>query len=141
MIDPPASKKVHGATEGRIEDALAYAKDAASLIERFLSLGNADPHNVYSMVYFYQNVANVTARCRHLDDAIRYLRRALEISQPVEKARTSEGSIYSVLADTLRQSATLRVRSRLGIVQLNFKSSRRRVDMRRCSSIWVLRSR
>src|SRR3984957_1130534 len=36
----------------RHEECLAYAKDAASLIERFLSLGNADPGDVYSMVYF-----------------------------------------------------------------------------------------
>ena len=93
--------------EGRREDSLAYAKDAASLIERFLSLGNADPQDVYSMVYFYQNVANVTANCRHFDDAITYLRRALEVSRPVEKARTAEGSIYSVLADTLRRAGDL----------------------------------
>jgi serine/threonine protein kinase len=93
--------------ESRREESLAYAKDAASLIERFLSLGNADPHDVYSMVYFYQNVAEVTARCRHLDDAIRYLQRALEVSQPVERARTAEGSIYGVLADTLRQAGDL----------------------------------
>jgi serine/threonine-protein kinase len=93
--------------ENRREESLAYAKDAASLIERFLSLGNADPHDVYSMVYFYQNVADVTARCRHLDDAIRYLRRALEVSQPVERARIAEGSIYGVLADTLRQAGDL----------------------------------
>jgi tetratricopeptide (TPR) repeat protein len=94
-------------TEGRQEESLAYAKDTASLIERFLSLGNADPRDVYSMVYFYQNVADVTANCRHFDDAITYLRRALEISQPVERARIAEGSIYSVLADTLRQSGDL----------------------------------
>jgi serine/threonine protein kinase len=94
-------------TENRREESLAYAKDTASLIERFLSLGNADPHDIYSMVYFYQNVADVTARCRHLDDAIRYLRRALEVSQPVERARIAEGSIYGVLADTLRQAGDL----------------------------------
>jgi len=93
--------------ENRREESLAFAKDAASLIERFLSLGNADPHDVYSMVYFYQNVADVTARCRHLDDAIRYLQRALEVSQPVERARIAEGSIYGVLADTLRQAGDL----------------------------------
>jgi serine/threonine protein kinase len=94
-------------SEGRREESLAYANDAASLIERFLSLGNAVPLDVYSMVYFYQNVADVTMRCRHLDNAIRYLRRALEISQPVERARTAEGSIYGVLADTLRQAGDL----------------------------------
>jgi len=94
-------------TEARHEESLAYAKDAASLIERFLSLGNADPRDVYSMVYFYMNVAGVTANCRHFDDATRYCRRALEIARPVERARIAEGSIYDVLADTLRQSGDL----------------------------------
>ena len=93
--------------EGSHEESLAYAKDAASLIERFLSLGNTDPRDVYSMVYFYSNVATIAANCRRLDDAIRYCRRALEIAQPVERARIAEGSIYEVLADTLRQSGDL----------------------------------
>jgi hypothetical protein len=53
-------------SEGRHEESSAYAKDAASLIERFLSLGNADPHDVYSMVYFYMNVADNAANCRTL---------------------------------------------------------------------------
>jgi len=93
--------------EGRHEESLAYAKDAASLIERFLSLGNADPGDVYSMVYFYTNVANIAANCRRFDDAIRYCRRALEIAQPVEKAHIGEGGIYEALAETLRQSGDL----------------------------------
>jgi tetratricopeptide (TPR) repeat protein len=93
--------------DGRHEESLAYAKDAASLIERFLSLGNADPRDVYSMVYFYTNVGNLAVNCRRLDDAIRYCRRALEISQPVERARIGEGGIYEALADTLRQSGDL----------------------------------
>ena len=94
-------------TEGRHGDSLAYANEAASLIERFLSLGNAEPRDVYSMVYFYQNVADVATNCRHFDDAIRYLRRALEVAQPVETAHRAQGSIYEVLADTLRQSGDL----------------------------------
>jgi serine/threonine-protein kinase len=92
---------------GRHEESLAYAKAAASLIERFLSLGNADPRDLYSMVYFYTNVGNVAMNCRHFDDAIRYCRRALELSQPVETARRAQGNTYGVLADTLRQSGDL----------------------------------
>jgi serine/threonine protein kinase len=93
--------------DGRHEESLAYAKDAASLIERFLSLGNADAGEVYSMAYFYTNVADIAVNCRRFDDAIRYCRRALEISLPVERARIGEGSIYEALADTLRQSGDL----------------------------------
>ncbi len=94
-------------TENRRDDALTYNSQAASLIERFLSLGNAVPRDVYSMVYFYMNVGSVAANSRHFDDAIRYSRRALEIAQPVETAHRAEGSIYSVLADTLRQTGDL----------------------------------
>jgi serine/threonine-protein kinase len=94
-------------SENRHEESSAYAKDAASLIERFLSLGNADPRDAYSMVYFYMNVADNAANCRRFDDATRYCRRALEMARPVERARTAEGSIYDVLADTLRQSGDL----------------------------------
>jgi serine/threonine protein kinase len=89
------------------EEAWAYAKDAASLIERFLALGNAEPRDVYSMVYFYQNVADEAESCRHLEAATKYLRRALEVSQPVEMAHMAQGSIYAVLADTLRSSGDL----------------------------------
>ncbi len=96
---------------GRHEESLAYAKDTAALIERFLSLGNTDRNidlrEVYSMVYFYTNVGNVAMNCRHFDDAIRYCRRALEVAQPAEIARRTRGNIYGVLADTLRQSGDL----------------------------------
>jgi serine/threonine protein kinase len=94
-------------SENRHGESSAYAKDAASLIERFLSLGNADPRDAYSMVYFYMNVADNAANCRRFNDATRYCRRALGIARPVEKARIAEGSIYDVLADTLRQSGDL----------------------------------
>jgi serine/threonine protein kinase len=94
-------------TEGRRDEALSYDNQAASLIERFLSLGNAEPRDVYSMVYFYMNVGNVAADFRHFDEAVRYSRRALEIAQPVETARRAQGSIYSVLAETLRQTGNL----------------------------------
>jgi serine/threonine protein kinase len=93
--------------QDRHGESLAYAKEAASLIERFLSLGNAEPRDVYSMVYFYTNVGNVALNCRHFDDAIRYCHRALEVSQPVQMAHTAQGSIYGVLAETLRQSGDL----------------------------------
>jgi serine/threonine protein kinase len=94
-------------TEGRHEDSLVHANEAASLIERFLSVGSDDPHDIYSMVYFYMNVASIEDNCRHFEDATRYCRRALEIAQPVARAHTAQGSIYEVLADTLRQTGDL----------------------------------
>jgi serine/threonine protein kinase len=92
---------------GRHEESLAYAKNAAPFIERFLSLENVNSRDMYSMVYFYTNVGNVALNCRHFDDAIRYCRRALDLSQPVDTVRRVQGNIYGLLTETLRQSGDL----------------------------------
>lgn len=93
--------------QGRHEESLLYAETAAPLIERFLSLGDLDPSDVYSMVYFYTNVGNVTMTCRHFEDATKFCRRALEVALPVPRARRGLGNIYGVLTETLRQSGDL----------------------------------
>jgi serine/threonine protein kinase len=94
-------------TLGRPEESRAEAVKAASLIERFMSLGGASPSETYSMVYFYSNVAGVSVNCRHFDDAIRYCQRALDISQPVNLAHQLHGNLSFVLADALRQTGDL----------------------------------
>ena len=108
--------------ENRRKDALIYANDTASLIERFLSLGSAEPADVYSMVYFYMNVGGTAADFRQFDDAIRYSRRAVEIAQPVETAHRAEGSIYTTLADTLRQSGDLEGALKIANQSVEFES-------------------
>lgn len=94
-------------TEGRAQDALDQAHKAVALIERLVNLGNSDPYVTYSVVYFYQNVADVSASSRRFDEAIQYCRRGFEIAQPVASAHRAEGSISKVLAIALWQSGDL----------------------------------
>src|SRR5580692_10313400 len=94
-------------SENRHEESLNNAATTVSLIERFMSTRPREFRDLYSMRYFYVNVADNAANCRRFNDATRYCRRALEIARPVERARIAEGSIYDVLADTLRQSGDL----------------------------------
>ena len=90
-------------TLGRSEESLAEAEKTASLIERFMSLGNASPADTYSMTYFYSNVTGTFVDRRRMKDAIRTGRRGLEISQPVPNARRMQPNLYYVLADALWQ--------------------------------------
>jgi serine/threonine protein kinase len=84
--------------EVRHEEASADAAKTASLIERFMSLGNVEDLDVASMVYFYGNVAGVTVSARHFADAIRYCQRAFSISQPVASSHRYHGNLYYVWA-------------------------------------------
>jgi serine/threonine protein kinase/tetratricopeptide (TPR) repeat protein len=93
--------------DGRRDDATAQAGKTAALIERFISLGKADPNDVDSMVYFYVNVAEESENARRFDDAIRYSRRAFDISEPVPIAHEYHGALFDVLANALWQTGSL----------------------------------
>ena len=93
--------------ENRHEEASADAAITASLIERFMSLGNVEADDVASMVYFYGNVATTCLNGRHFADAIRYCQRAFDISQPVEKSHMYHGTLYYVWAIALWQMGSL----------------------------------
>lgn len=89
---------------GRSEESLAEAEKTASLIERFMSLGNVSPANTYSMAYFYSNVTGTFVDRRRMEDAIRSGRRGLEISQPVPSARSRvQPNLYYEMAEALWQ--------------------------------------
>jgi serine/threonine protein kinase len=91
-------------TLGHSEEALAGAKKTASLIERFVALGNVSPADTYSMVYFYANVSGTFVDCRRMEDAIRSARRGLEISEPVPNAHRMQPNVQYTLSDALRQT-------------------------------------
>jgi len=94
-------------TLGRPEESWAEAVKTASLIERFMGLGKADPHETYSMVYFYANVTDTAVACGRLNDAIRYGRRGLDLSQPVASVHKVQPNLYFPLANALWQSGDL----------------------------------
>jgi len=90
-------------TLGDPAEALAQALKTSSLIERFLSQGNASPPDVYSMVYFYSNASGTLVNARRLTEAVRAGQRGLEISAPVANAHRMQPNLHYVLADALWQ--------------------------------------
>jgi len=71
--------------------ALNDATTTVSLIERFMSTRPREFRDLYSMRYFYVNVASVDNAVRHFDDAIRYCQRALDIRVPGPRANDLRG--------------------------------------------------
>ena len=112
-------------TQGRPEEALREAAQAPLLIERFMSLGNIEPHDVYSMAYFYVNVAGAYYDLRHFDEAIRYCQRALDISEPVVTAHRLRGHILAVLGAARWQTGDLdgALKTTLEAIQLQEKEA------------------
>ena len=88
-------------------EALNDAAATALLIERFMSTRPVEFHDLYSMRYFYVNVADVCIDGRHFDDAIRYCQRALGIPVPGPKANEMRGSALAALGAARWQSGDL----------------------------------
>jgi serine/threonine protein kinase len=91
-------------------DQAEELKDAAStvsLIERFMSTRPVEFRDLYSMRYFYVNVADVYIDGRHFDDAIRYSQRALDIAIPGPRANEMRGGALAVLGAARWQSGDL----------------------------------
>ena len=90
------------------EEILSWAEKTGDLVERFMHLGaEFTPHEVYSMGYFEQNVANAYATIRHFDKALRAANRAMEIVRPVPSARRVEGSVLGTLVIARWQTGDL----------------------------------
>ncbi len=66
-------------SQGDQAEELKYAAATSSLIERFMNTQPTEPHDLYSMRYFYSNVAGACYAARHFDDTIRYCQRGLDI--------------------------------------------------------------
>jgi len=95
---------------GNRGDQAEELKDAAatvSLIERFMSTRPVEFRDLYSMRYFYVNVAGTYIDGRNFDDAMRYSQRALEIVVPGPRANDLRGSALEVLATARWQSGDL----------------------------------
>jgi serine/threonine protein kinase len=100
-------RMVLASEQNRREEAVSWAHKASELIERFMSLGNVDPNDVYSMGYFEQNVANCSDDARHFADGLRASQRALGIIEPVASAHRLRGSALNALAFARWQTGDL----------------------------------
>jgi serine/threonine protein kinase len=95
---------------GNRSDQAEELKDAAtatSLIERFMATRPVEFRDLYSMRYFYVNVAGTYSDGRDFNDGIRYCQRALEIAVPGPRANDLRGSALEVLGIARWQSGDL----------------------------------
>jgi serine/threonine protein kinase/tetratricopeptide (TPR) repeat protein len=96
------------AAEGQDRDQeLKYAAITTALIEQFLSTRPVTYRDLYSMRYFYLNVANSYYDARRFDDAIRFCQRALEIRLPGGNDSPLRGAALGVSGSALWQAGNL----------------------------------
>jgi serine/threonine protein kinase/tetratricopeptide (TPR) repeat protein len=88
-------------------EALKYAAATTPLIEQFMATRPVEHHDLYSMRYFYLNVATVYLNVRQFDDAIRYCQRALDVALPGPRADALRGGALYILAAARWQSGDL----------------------------------
>jgi serine/threonine protein kinase/tetratricopeptide (TPR) repeat protein len=88
-------------------EELKDAATTASLIERFMATRPVEFRDLYSMRYFYVNVAGEYIDGRDFDDGIRYCQRALEIVVPGPRSNDLRGSALEVLGVARWQSGDL----------------------------------
>jgi serine/threonine protein kinase len=91
---------------GHADESLQQVVKAAALLDEFIRQG-IESKEVYGAVYVCSNIADGYLRWRRMDDAVRYSRRALEISQRLPSTYVLHGSIYEVLGDAQWQSGNL----------------------------------
>jgi len=100
-------RKVLADNRGDKEEALRDAGATASLIERFMATRPTQPHDLYSIRYFYVNVADTYLDARKLDEAIRYCQRALDIPLSGSRTNAMRGGALGVLSAARWQSGDL----------------------------------
>jgi tetratricopeptide (TPR) repeat protein len=98
------------ADEGRRRnEALAHARKAATLADRFLNIGTPDRKEFTDVLFIISNVALAFTNMSQYEDAVRALRRVLELDRieggPDTDMRRS--SALSVLANALRLQGNL----------------------------------
>jgi tetratricopeptide (TPR) repeat protein len=88
-------------------EELKHAADAASLVEQFMSTHPVGQHDLYSMRYFYVNIAGAYYAGREFDKVILFSQRALDIPVPGSRANALRGAILENLAAARWQSGDL----------------------------------
>jgi serine/threonine protein kinase len=88
-------------------EELKFAADTASLIERFLNTHPTEFHDLYSMRYFYTNVAGTYFMNRDFDNATRYCQRALDVPLTGPRANSFRGGVLEILAAARWQAGDL----------------------------------
>jgi serine/threonine protein kinase len=83
--------------QNRKKEMVSWAETASDRVERFMSLGNVEPKDVYSMGYFEMNISYVYDDARDFEHALRASQRALSITEPVPSAHKVRGSVLGAM--------------------------------------------
>jgi serine/threonine protein kinase/tetratricopeptide (TPR) repeat protein len=94
-------------SRGDHDAGLKYAAAATTLIERFMSTQPTELRDLYSMRYFYVNVADAYYQARHFAEVIQYCQRALDIPLPGRNANQLRGGTMGILASARWQLGDL----------------------------------
>jgi len=92
---------------GKRDEVSAWGATTTSLIERFMNTHPTDPHDLYSMRYFYANVAYGYSAARRFKDAAQACQRGLDIPLPPQYAYQVRGGILSILGAARWQAGDL----------------------------------
>lgn len=92
---------------GDQEEELKDAATTASLIERFMRTHPVKPHDLYSMRYFYANVAISYLTARDFDKAMQSCQRALDIPLTSQNKHDVRGAILEVFGTARWQTGDL----------------------------------
>lgn len=114
-------RMILASNRGDRAEELKYAATTVSLIERFMSTRPVEFRDLYSMRYFYVNVAGTYIDGRDFDDAIRYCQRALEIAVPGPRANDLRGSALEVLGLARWQAGDLDGALKTAIASIELK--------------------
>jgi serine/threonine protein kinase len=93
--------------QDRRDEALAHARKAAGQLDRFLGFSGTTPADVDDATHIYANIATAYFNSGQYDQSVRFLRRALEISEGVEAARMRRATALGKLANALTPSGDL----------------------------------
>lgn len=92
---------------GDQEEELKDAATTASLIERFMRTHPVKPHDLYSMRYFYANVAISYLSARDFDKAMQSCQRALDIPMAGPSTHDVRGAVLGILGTSRWQTGDL----------------------------------
>jgi tetratricopeptide (TPR) repeat protein len=91
----------------RRDEALAQARKAASRLDTLFGLGKASESEMTMGAPTYNNIALAHKNLHLYDDAVRYARREIDISQSLPFAALHVGNALSIIADARRLSGDL----------------------------------
>jgi len=93
--------------QNRLDESLVQARKAAEQLDRYTAGGGLGPSEIREAAFMYGNIAVTFDDNHRYADTIRYTRRAIEISQPLQSAAPQRSLALGIMAVALRDSGDL----------------------------------